>query len=224
MRCQRDSKMHSRANHTEDEFLCARWMIVTFDQVLVSCHIVGGLLLYPPCWQSEDGGGDTKVAHRSLCSSFLPPADHVNNFPRVRRPAIDLPFLHRAASSILWIGKSGSKPGSMRKAEGVEGVAVLDWWSHLYLMVAIEPSSWYIGWGGRKGFTKSPWTWHYPRQQQITSHYIECDKEHGMYRTRAKPMCQVTWIFLLVNINIRPRFVVGGLYPLTPLITAIWCR
>ena len=78
--------------------------------------------------------------------------------------------------------------------------------------------------GGRKGFTKSPWTWHYPRQQQITSHYIECDKEHGMYRTRAKPMCQVTWIFLLVNINIRPRFVVGRSYPLTPLITAIWCR
>ena len=42
-----------------------------------------------------------------------------------------------------------------------------------------------IGWRG-KGFTKSPQTWHYLRQHQITSHYIECDKDPGMYRTRTR--------------------------------------
>ena len=51
------------------------------------------------------------------------------------------------------------------------------------LVASLDRSPRSIGW---KGFTKSPQTWHYPPQHQITTHYIECDKDPGMYSTPTK--------------------------------------
>ena len=145
-------------------------------------------------------GGDTKVPHQSPSSS-LPPVDPVNNFPRVWDSAIDLPFLHAAQQTLPVYGKVGQSldrlgrwrvwidcPGWWR-VEEVEGGGLM---ASPKAWIEAWPGS--IGWRG-KGFTKSPQTWHYLRQHQITSHYIECDKDPGMYRNpdQAAPQCFCFW-------------------------------
>ena len=65
-----------------------------------------------------------------------------------------------------------------------------------------------IGWRGEragKGFTKSPQTWHYPPQHRITTHYIECDKDPGMNRTRTRVPSILLFRKYKQNIKPPPR-------------------
>ena len=77
------------------------------------------------------GGGDTKAAHQSPCSSS-PPVDPVNNFPRVRGSAIDLPFLRpgstNTTNSSMCVGKVGQSLDRLGGGVWIDGPTLVAAW------------------------------------------------------------------------------------------------
>ena len=135
------------------------------------------------------------LTHQSPCSSYssLAPVDPVNNFPRVRGSAIDLPFLQSPPwhnkhynNRICVVGKVG------HSLDRLGGRRISEVWIDRPALVAawIEVCPGSIGGGRVSGQARvSP---NHPRpditppQHRITTHYIECDKDPGMYRTRTR--------------------------------------
>ena len=86
----------------------------------------GGDNLAVQAWWYQYHGGDTKAAHQSPCSS-LPPVDPVNNFPRVRHSAIDLPFLRPGATNTI-NGKVGQSLDRLGGGVWIDGPTLVAAW------------------------------------------------------------------------------------------------